>query len=471
MPSDASYKRRYVGGWESMSYVLFSSSKTFHINEFQTRYVIDVLKINLRWNAVISFINGIWDVINDGLLGLAIDKTHTRWGKFRPYLLLYATVGTVFTTLYWLTPLLFDKNPQNLAKAAFWLVLAMTLEAFTTVRDISETGLVSTMTPNPDDKVRMYTMAEVIAPIWQDLPGVLMGLLIDGVNKQIVKFSMDSIYITMGIFTMVTCGLLALAFSIYARERVTQATERYSYREGLRAILRNKPLLILLLNDFLGGFSAEVWEQNYYIDVLGSATLRNIIRIPGAPFSYISYAYINKARAFFGEIPVDCRHPPEGYARAGCVRAGLHRRVVQTGDTYVDTPGVEKHRLHGHALPDKDHPPGDHPGRRGVRRMEHGLPLRGHDPRHKIHDRQDRAQRDQLHDHLHHGSDGLLHQRGLRPAVRAREVRPVRHGLRHPGRQRLPLAGPEAVLRPHWRKARAHVPGARRDAQGQAGAV
>jgi len=297
--SDASYKRRYVGGRESMSYVLFSSSKTFHINEYQTRFVIDVLKIDLAWNSVISLINGIWDVINDGLLGALVDKTHTRWGKFKPYLLLYSTVGTVFTTLYWLTPLLFNKDPNNLAKAAFWLVLAMTLEAFSTVRDISETGMMSCMSPNPDDRVRTYTKAEVIAPIWQDLPSYAMGLLIDGVNKKIVKFSMDSIYIAMGTVTMVTGGILALFFCLYARERISQARERYSYRDGLRAILHNKPLLILLLVDFLGGISAETWEHNYYIDVLGSATLRNIIRIPGAPLSYISYAYINKARARF----------------------------------------------------------------------------------------------------------------------------------------------------------------------------
>ena len=301
MPKDAAapHKRRYVGGRESMSYVLFSSSKTFHINEYQTRFVIDVLKIDLGWNAVISLINGIWDVINDGLLGALVDKTSTRWGKFKPYLLLYSTVGTAYTTLYWLTPLLFDKNPQNLAKAVFWLALAMMLEAFSTVRDISETGMMSCMSPNPDDRVRVYTKAEIIAPIWQDIPSYLMGLLIDGVNKKLVKFSMDSIYVAMGSVTMVTCGVLALFFCLYARERISQARERYNYRDGLRALLYNKPLLILLLVDFLGGFSAESWEHNYYIDVLGSATLRNLIRIPGAPLSYVSYAYINRARARF----------------------------------------------------------------------------------------------------------------------------------------------------------------------------
>lgn len=299
MADNTSYKRRYVGGWESMSYVLFSSSKTFHINEFQTRFVVDVLKIDLAWNSIISLINGIWDVINDGLLGAMIDKTNTRWGKFKPYLFAYSTVGTIFTCLYWMTPLLFDKNPENVAKAVFWLALAMLLETFTTVRDISETGLISCMTPNPDDRVRMYTKAELIAPIWQDLPGYVMGVFIDLVNHKLISTPMDSVFVGMGTFTMAVCGLLGLFFCIYARERITQAAEKHSYREGLRTILHNKPLLLLLLTEFIGGFSVETWEHNYYIDVLGSESLRNLIRIPGGPLSFLSYSYINKARARF----------------------------------------------------------------------------------------------------------------------------------------------------------------------------
>jgi len=299
MPSSQatqSYRRRYVGGRESMSYVLYSSSLTFHINEFQTRFVVDVLKIDLGWNSVISFINGVWDVVNDGLLGALVDRTHTRWGKFRPYLLFHATLGTVFTTLYWLTPLLFDKNPQNIGKAVFWLALSMLLEAFGTAREISEAGLTSCMSPNPEDRVRMFEKAQVIASIWENIPGVVMGLMIDLVNHQRASFSMETAYVSMGSLTMVTGGVLALFFCLYARERVAQARERHSYREGLRTILRNKPLLLILLSDFLGGFSVETWEHNYYIDVLGAESYRNLVVLPGAPVSFLSYAYINKIR-------------------------------------------------------------------------------------------------------------------------------------------------------------------------------
>jgi len=296
---EAAFKRRYLGGRESMSYVLFSSSKTFHINQFQTRFVVEVLKIDLAWNAMISLINGIWDVINDGLLGAVVDKTKTRWGKFRPFLFAFATIGTVFLTLYWMTPLFFDDNPRNLSKAAFWLALNMLLETFTTVRDISETGLTGAISPNPEDRIRMFTRAELIAPIWQDLPLLAMGALIDMVHHQILDISIDSVYISMGSLTMIACGILAMFFCVYARERISQSREKHSYRDGLRTIIRNKPLLLLLLSEIFGGFSSDTWEFNYYGDVLGSQSLRNLVRLPGGPVSFLSYTYIHKARAQF----------------------------------------------------------------------------------------------------------------------------------------------------------------------------
>jgi len=299
MSSDASFRRRYVGGRESMAYVLFDSSKSFHINEFATLFVTDVLKIDLGWNSLISLINAIWDIVNDSFLGVLVDKTRTRWGKFKPYLFLYSTLGTVFVSLYWMMPLFFDKNPNNLSKAAFWLLLNMLLEVFNTLRGFSETGLVSCISPNPDDRVRLYTVAEVVSSIWESIPGILMGVLVDLVAHEKIDLSMDNTYVFMGVLTVVIGGALSLFFCIYAKERITQSVEKFNYREGLHVILHNKPLLILLISDFVGGFSAETWEYYYYRDVLGAVSLRNVVRVPGAPLSFLSYTYINKVRGRF----------------------------------------------------------------------------------------------------------------------------------------------------------------------------
>ncbi|MDR1629035.1 MAG: MFS transporter [Oscillospiraceae bacterium] len=293
------YNRRYINRRESIAYVLFDSSKSFHINAYQTRFIIDVLKIDLAWNSVISLINGVWDVINDSFLGALVDKTATRWGKFRPYLLAYAVPGTILTCLYWLSPLLFDKNPVDMKKIVFWLLLAMTQETIGTLRSISETGLLANITPNPNDRVRLYTNAEVISALWESTPQIVMGLLIDLVNHKMINATMDSIYMGMGTLCAVSGGLLGIFFVFFSKERIAQTRQHYSYAAGLKSLARNRPVLLIIFSDILSGISAGEWDRNYFIDVLGSESLRNVISIPGAPLSFVSYAYINAVRAHF----------------------------------------------------------------------------------------------------------------------------------------------------------------------------
>ena len=48
------YTRRYVNRKETIAYVLFDSSKSFNIDEYQTRFISDVLKIDLYWNTIIN---------------------------------------------------------------------------------------------------------------------------------------------------------------------------------------------------------------------------------------------------------------------------------------------------------------------------------------------------------------------------------------------------------------------------------
>lgn len=85
--------RRYVGSRETMSYVLFDASKGFSIDAWKNRFFLDVVKIDLGVNALASVITNIWDIVDDTFAGVLVDKTATRWGKFRPYILTFALPG------------------------------------------------------------------------------------------------------------------------------------------------------------------------------------------------------------------------------------------------------------------------------------------------------------------------------------------------------------------------------------------
>lgn len=78
-----------------------------------------------------------------------------------------------------------------------------------------------------------------------------------------------------------------------------QSVEKPSIMQGFKAILNNKPLLIITLSDFFGGFSIGQSRSDYYIDVLGSASLQTIVGIPAYPILNLSYLWVAPLRRRF----------------------------------------------------------------------------------------------------------------------------------------------------------------------------
>ena len=144
--------RRYVGAKESVGFIIWDAAQSFNINIFTSRFLTSIVGIDLGLQTVVNTINSVWDIINDIFFGAVVDKTRTRWGKFRPYLLFLAVPGCILTSLYWLMPHLFEGTTQtDLTKLVFYLFLNLAREGVTTFQTISRTGLMSTITPHPNE--------------------------------------------------------------------------------------------------------------------------------------------------------------------------------------------------------------------------------------------------------------------------------------------------------------------------------
>ena len=125
-----------------MAYTFFKVSKGFTIDGYAERFIFDILHVDFTYLAIVSTIGGIWDVINDTLIGALVDKTRTRWGKFKPYLFTFAIPGTIGACLFWMMPLFFPgKDALDLSKFLVYFALAVARETAGTFSEISQTGM------------------------------------------------------------------------------------------------------------------------------------------------------------------------------------------------------------------------------------------------------------------------------------------------------------------------------------------
>ncbi len=295
------YNRRYVGNKETIAYLLNDFSNAFHINSYADRFIWDVVKIDFKTNALVSLFTGAWDIINDPIIATIVDKTRTRWGKFRPYLVAFQIPMTLLGALYWFIPFFFPGTSGTfLPKLIYYFAFNVVNETAGTFTSIAKAGYMTTITPHPNDRARLITMAELLTGyMGEDLPNYAMGILIDLINNNILKWKLQNVFLAMGLGTSIISSAFTLYFFLVSRERVMQSVEAPSVKQGLKAVINNYPVLLITLSDFLGGFSVGSSSTNYFIDVLGSATLQTILNLPSGLNGSISYAFVKPIRERF----------------------------------------------------------------------------------------------------------------------------------------------------------------------------
>lgn len=109
--------------WEIGLYALNNTSTNIYmfafmyINYFLTGFV----GISVVLAGTISTLLRMWDGVTDPFIGVLIDKTNTKWGKNRPFLVLGNIILIVFSgIIYWVTP-----NLPQIARFPFYIVMYM----------------------------------------------------------------------------------------------------------------------------------------------------------------------------------------------------------------------------------------------------------------------------------------------------------------------------------------------------------
>lgn len=297
--------RRYVGVRETAAYVAYDMSQSFNINGFKDRFIDTILQISYDFQSIALAVNGVWDIVNDLFIGAIVEKTNTRWGKFKPYLMFLGVPGMLLSIVYWLLPLMFSgSTPDDMRKFAAYLALMIITEGVGTFQELARTGIMATITPFTQDRTRLIAIANLVSgALGEDVPRYIMKFLTQLMDKGHLggPGNYPKLYIGMGTVTAMIAGIGALWFFFVCKERVAQTPDRPSFRQSIRIILHNRPLLCLTLSDTLGAISLGGDREDYLTDVLHFPTLDIVSGIPSVPINWVSYALVPKLRRRFSD--------------------------------------------------------------------------------------------------------------------------------------------------------------------------
>lgn len=265
-------------------------------------FYINVFRIDPRAVGLMLFIEGIWDIVNNPLCGMVIDRTRTKWGKMLPFLRGGTAPLALFTVLLFAGPYIIkDPSPMSSAKIAYMFVTYLLWELFYSITDVAYWGLSAAVSPLETDRRRVMTAVNAAVSVGNALPALAVPLLLDYSAANSEKISASALFLLLGLAVGIGgIGLFSLS-GFCVKERVAQSKEGAHFRESLRELSRNRGLRIIVLSGLVRSLSgvSGVFMTYYFIDVLGYAGFSVLAQIPSVLTWALSYALLPAVRRRF----------------------------------------------------------------------------------------------------------------------------------------------------------------------------
>ena len=300
--------RRYISTKETVAYILYDYAGGLALGDMGDQFKTRVLNLDLSANAFIStFIVGPWDVVNDLIFATLVDKTRTRYGKFRPYLIVSLFTGLPFQLFYYLMPLMFWNTPATyLPKLIAYGAFSVLSETVGTFNSIASGGMLATLTPNMYERSRLITLTSFVNNYTgKRVPGWIMSLFItiydnSGMERSAVLLKLRTMFLIFGVATAVVSACMAIYFAIVGRERIPQTEKQPGLKESFKALLDNRLLLVMAMSQLFETFSiGGDGEYSYYNAVLKFPLGSLVAGIPGALSGNLIWPFIPKLRERF----------------------------------------------------------------------------------------------------------------------------------------------------------------------------
>jgi len=263
--------RTYTGTEKSMYLVGMAGQNVIYsiIGAALAYYLQFTLLIPAFVVSTIMAIARVWDAFNDPMMGTIVDKTRSKWGKCRPYLL-FIPVPIFFITVSCFTNFGFYDPAMSVFQGRNGLIVICAAVTYImwgmayTVGDIPLWGITALMTEDQRDRGKLLSYARIAGGVGAGITIVAIQPVALGLGEKFAPFfeATDKVSgaaagermgfiaaaVIFGILGTVTFQMAGL----FARERIPASKEKHTLKENFALMWTNKPFRQILLSGIFG---------------------------------------------------------------------------------------------------------------------------------------------------------------------------------------------------------------------------
>lgn len=283
------------------------------IGSYLTVFYTDIVGLAPAAAATIMMIARVWDAVNDPMMGAIAERTRSKFGRFRPYILFGSPLLAIFSVLCFTHPFAGSSKAGVIYAAVTYIITGMLY----TLVNIPYGALAAVMTEDAEQRNKINASRNV---------GMNVGILIvNGITANIMLFfsgkgaevaNGNGYFMTALVYAIISIPCFLTVFFTSKEQVVPEGTkEKFSLKATITGLVTNKNLMILLVIMILqmAAWMGRIGVVIYYIMYcLGSFTLIPVIMLAPSVCGIVSSLLVPKVMSKFGkrttlQIAVTCQ--------------------------------------------------------------------------------------------------------------------------------------------------------------------
>jgi GPH family glycoside/pentoside/hexuronide:cation symporter len=185
----------------------------------------------------------IWNAVNDPLIGYISDRTNTRFGRRRPFIMIGTIPVLILEIILWLPPL-----NSDIANFIYLLIMLICYDTFYSMIALPADSLFPELYTSVEERAEVNTIKQILSTIGLIAAALVPGFFIGEVD------TIDG-YLINGIVTTVIVGISLAIFiksgAVERREFKLDYQNQFKFFQGLKYTLKNKAFILYTIMFFL----------------------------------------------------------------------------------------------------------------------------------------------------------------------------------------------------------------------------
>lgn len=223
------------------------------VSGFLMIYYNTVLGISATFIGVLFMIARVFDAINDPFMGVVVEKTNTRFGKFRPWLFIGTLLNSIILYAMYAVPESLTGTSLLVYTSVTYILWGITY----TVMDIPYWSMIPAITKSGKDRENVSVIARSCAGLGYAIPTALTMVLVPMLGNGNERLGFKIFGAIVAIFFILS--MMVTIFNV--KEKIVESKKSTSIKEMFLSLINNDQALIVVVGIIIFNASLYLTQQ------------------------------------------------------------------------------------------------------------------------------------------------------------------------------------------------------------------